>query len=170
MILKESPYSLLQQITLALIRFLAGWHLFYQGLGKLREPDWSAQGYLASGSGWFGELFQQIAGWPAALNLADFLVVWGLLLTGFLLMIGLFSRSAAAVGFTLVFLFFLAAPPLPVMGFTVPGPEGFEFLVNKTLIEALLLLVIAVFPTGQVTGLDILISNWREKRRSIFSP
>ena len=85
-------------------------------------------------------------------------------------MIGLFSRSAAAIGFALVFLFFLAAPPVPVMGFTVSGPEGFEFLVNKTLIEALLLLVIAVFPAGQVTGLDILISNWREKRQSIFSP
>ena len=170
MIIKDSSYSLLQQITLALVRFLAGWHLFYQGLGKLRETDWSAKGYLSSASGWFGTSFQQIADWPAVLNLIDFLVVWGLLLTGFLLMIRLFSRTAATIGFVLVFLFFLAAPPVPVMGFIISGPEGFEFLVNKTLIEALLLLVIAVFPAGQVTGLDILISNWREKRQSIFSP
>ncbi len=170
MIVKDSSYSLLQQITLALVRFLAGWHLFYQGLGKLREPDWSSKGYLSSASGWLGASFQQIADWPAVLNLTDFLVVWGLLLTGLLLMIGLFSRIAATIGFVLVFLFFLAAPPIPVMGFIVSGPEGFEFLVNKTLIEALLLLVIAVFPAGQVTGLDILISNWREKRQSIFSP
>ena len=169
MIARESPYSALQQVALVVLRFVTGWHLFYQGLGKLRETEWSSRGFLANASGWFGDWFKQIADWPAMLSLADFLVVWGLLLAGLFLMLGLLSRTSAAVGLALVFLFFIAAPPLPVMGFTVPGPDGFELYVNKTLIEALSLLVLAVFPTGQMAGLDILISNWREKRRSVFA-
>ena len=106
---------------------------------------------------------------PGLMRLADFAVVWGLMLVGLLLMLGLFSRLAALGGFLLLFLFFAAAPPMPHLGFSVPGPEGTELYVNKTLIEALLLIVLAVLPTGHMAGLDILVSSWRRRRKSVFS-
>ena len=161
--------SLLQQFLLVLLRFAVGWHLFYQGLGKLWIVGWSAKGYLENASGPLDNVFQAVAARPALMNLADFAVVWGLMLVGLLLMLGLFSRLAALAGFLLLFLFFAAAPPMPYLGFSVPGPEGSELYVNKTLIEALLLIVLAVLPTGQMAGLDILVSGWRRRRKSVFS-
>lgn len=161
--------SVLQQILLVTLRFVIGWHLFYEGLGKMREVNWSGAGYLAHSSGPFAEIFKGIAARPQLLSLTDTLVVWGLLLSGLFLMLGLFSRTSAFVGFLLVFSFFLAAPPLAYMGFTVPGPEGAELYVNKTLIEALSLFLLAVFPTGRMAGLDILVSGWRQRRKSVFS-
>ena len=103
------------------------------------------------------------------MNLSDFAVVGGLMISGLLLMLGLFSRLAALAGFFLLFLFFAAAPPMPYLGFAVAGPDGSELYVNKTLIEALSLLVLAVIPTGRMAGLDILISGWRLRRKSVFS-
>ena len=165
----EASLSFLQQAFLVLLRFVVGWHLFFQGLGKLWAVGWSARGYLENGSGPFADLFQAIAARPALLSLSDFTVVWGLILSGLLLMLGLFSRLAALTGFFLLFLFFAAAPPMPYLGFAVPGPDGSELYVNKTLIEALSLLLLAVIPTGRIVGLDIVISAWRLRRKSMFS-
>ena len=158
-----------QQFLLVLLRFVVGWHLFYQGLGKLWIVGWSARGYLENASGPLENVFQSLAARPWLMTLADFAVVWGLMLVGLLLMLGLFSRLAALGGFLLLFLFFAAAPPMPYLGFSVPGPEGSELYVNKTLIEALLLIVLAVLPTGHMAGLDILVSSWRRRRKSVFS-
>ncbi len=165
----EVSLSFLQQCFMVLLRFAVGWHLFYQGLGKLWIVGWSAQGYLENASGPMSGFFRALASRPALMELADIAVVWGLILVGLLLMLGLFSRLAALGGFVLLLLFFAASPPLPYLGFSVPGPEGSELYVNKTLIEALILLVLAVFPTGHMAGLDILVSSWRRRRESVFS-
>ena len=90
--------SLLQQFLLVLLRFVVGWHLFYQGLGKLWIVGWSAKGYLENASGPLDNVFQALADRPGLMSLADFAVVWGLLLSGLLLMLGLFSRLAALAG------------------------------------------------------------------------
>ncbi len=164
----EVSLSFLQQFLLVLLRFVVGWHLFYQGLGKLWVVGWSARGYLENASGPLENVFRGLAARPGFVSLADFAVVWGLMLVGLLLMLGLFSRLAALGGFLLLFLFFAAAPPMPHLGFSVPGPEGSELYVNKTLIEALLLIVLAVLPTGYMAGLDILVSSWRRRRKSVF--
>ncbi|MFQ5738065.1 MAG: DoxX family membrane protein [Acidobacteriota bacterium] len=151
--------SAFQQFVLVLIRFVIGWHLFYQGLGKLRAVSWSAQGYLSSAKGPFASFFQALADSPTWLRIADALTVWGLLIAGLLLMFGLFTRTAAVVALLLLLLFFLAAPPLPYMGFTVPTGQGSELYIDKTLIEALALLVVLSFPTGKMAGLDIFLSR-----------
>ncbi len=165
----EVALSFPQQLLLVLLRFVVGWHLFYQGLGKLWTVGWSARGYLENASGPLENFFQALAARSWLMGLADFAVVWGLMLIGLLLMLGLFSRLAALGGFLLLFLFFAAAPPIPYLGFSVPGPEGSELYVNKTLIEALVLIVLAVLPTGHMAGLDILVSSWRRRRKSVFS-
>ncbi len=157
------------QFLLVLTRFIIGWHLFYQGLGKLRAVSWSSKWYLENARGPLAGFFQWIAESPWFLDISDTLTVWGLLIIGLLLMLGLFTRTAAAGGAALLLLFYLAAPPLPVQGFTVPTAQGTELYVDKTLIEALALLLVMAFPTGQIAGLDILIRHWRKGRDRYFT-
>jgi uncharacterized membrane protein YphA (DoxX/SURF4 family) len=80
----------------------------------------------------------------------------GLTVLGFLLIGGLFTRTAAVLAAGMLFMFYLAMPPLPGLP-PAPGPEH-SYLVNKNLIEVFALLAIAAFPTGQWFGLDSVIS------------
>jgi thiosulfate dehydrogenase [quinone] large subunit len=53
----------------------------------------------------------------------------------------------------------------PIIGieYSIPA-EGNNLIVSKTLIEAVALFVIAVFPTGSIFGLDALITRFKSKR------
>ncbi|MDA0586705.1 MAG: hypothetical protein O2820_02075 [Planctomycetota bacterium] len=86
----------------------------------------------------------------------NFQTIAGLTALGFLLMGGLFTRTAAVLAAGMLFMFYLAMPPLPGLP-PAPGPEH-SYLVNKNLIEVLALLTIAAFPTGQWFGLDSVIT------------
>ncbi len=166
---QSSGATRVQKFLLVLLRFSIGWHLFYQGLGKLRAVEWTARGYLGAATGPFAPLFQSIADGPRLMALADFSTVWGLMVLGILLMVGLFTRVSALGGIALLMLFYLAAPPLAAEGFTVMSSEGAELYVNKTLLEALALLLVLSFPTGQMVGLDILIRYRRESKQTASS-
>lgn len=155
-----------QQIVLVLLRFAIGWHLFYQGIGKFRAVQWSARGYLEASWGPLAGLFHAIAESPWMLWAADQGTKWGLVIFGLCLMLGLFTRTAALGGTFLLLLFYVAAPP--VAGFTVAGPQGTELYVDKTLLEALALLVVLSFPTGKMAGLDVVIAQWRARRDTYF--
>lgn len=154
-----------QQFILVAIRFVIGWHMFYQGWGKLWSVNWSAKGYLAAAKGPFSAWFQWLAESPTLLGIADIATIWGLMILGLLLMLGLFTRTAALAGIGLLLLFFLAAPPMPVLGFTVPTAQGSELYIDKTFIEVLALVVVLSFPTGQMAGLDILVRHYRRRRK-----
>ena len=143
-----------QKFLLFALRFLVGWHLFYQGFGKITDPHWTARGYLELSWGPFLWLVQS----PALLPVADVIMSWGLLISGVLLMIGLFTRPAALGALGLLLMIFLALPPLDYTGFVVSTRDGSELWVNKTLIETVALLVIASFNTGKIFGLDLLFS------------
>ena len=148
-----------QQFALVLLRFCIGWHLFYQGFGKIVAGDWSSQGYLSASWG----PFRWIAESPTLLALSDFVMVWGLIVTGILLMIGLFTRAAAIGGILLLLLIYMALPPLDSAGFVISTTEGSELYVNKTFIEILALIVVVSFPTGNMLGLDIIVDHWRKQ-------
>ncbi len=83
---------------------------------------------------------------------ADQQAMWGLLILGTLLILGLCTRLAALGGAVMLMMFYLAVPPWP----GVPQPPGPDhaFIVNKNFIEALALLAIAALPTGSWFGLD----------------
>ncbi len=103
------------------------------------------------------------------LRIADSLTIVGLVALGLCLMIGFGTRIAALLAATLLFLFYLAMPPLP--GLPVqPGPEHSLF-VNKNLIEVLALVSIAALPSGYWFGLDSvvgkLIHHWRRRRSTL---
>ncbi len=154
-----------QQFLLVLFRFSIGWHLFYQGLGKLQAVRWTSEGYLTSATGPLASLFQKMAAYPTLLRLGDLATMWGLTIAGLLLMLGLLTRTASVLAMLLLLLFYVAQPPLPVHGFAVWTRDGSELYVNKVFIEILALLVCLVFNTGKISGLDMLVGPWLRKLR-----
>lgn len=90
------------------------------------------------------------------LDWADAIVMWGLIVLGGCLMLGLLSRVSSLVTAGLIFSFYLAMPPLPGWPES-PRLEGHYLLINKTLIEAIALLALTFIPTGRWAGLDGLL-------------
>lgn len=156
----EGTLSTWQQTVLVVLRFAIGWHLFYQGFGKLIDPSWSSVGYLNLSWG----PFRMMAENPILLAIADYSTIWGLMIVGFFLMIGLFTRLSCLAGIALLTLIFVAIPPIDYTGFVISTTEGSELYVNKTLIEILALMVLGSFNTGHILGLDILVRHWRTTR------
>ena len=143
---------------LVTLRFLIGWHLLYEGLFKFLKPEWSSYGFL-EGSQW---ILSGVADWitsnPGVLNVVDLLNTWGLIAIGLGLVLGLFTRTAAIAGTLLLALYYLFNPPL--IGLTTLAPtEGNYLIVNKNLIEAVMLLLIAVSPAARLYGLDSLFAR-----------
>jgi uncharacterized membrane protein YphA (DoxX/SURF4 family) len=95
---------------------------------------------------------------PSQLAQANFITMYGLLILGALLMVGLFSRLSALGAAGLLVLFYLAMPPWP----GVPEPPGPEhaLIINKNLIEAIACLMLATIPTGRWVGLDALVRRY----------
>jgi len=87
------------------------------------------------------------------LNFVDFLMVWGLILIGLGLMLGLLTRIATWSGIFILLLFYVAYPPFVGLDYGVPA-EGMYLIVNKNLIELLALILLARFSTGHIFGLD----------------
>jgi thiosulfate dehydrogenase (quinone) large subunit len=157
-----NPYSRPRLVMLVLLRVAIGWHFLYEGIAKLYQPGWSAYGYLMDSKGIFSGLFHSMAANTQVLQVVDFLNVWGLILVGFSLMVGLFSRYAKIAAILLLLFYYLAHPPLLHANYLFPG-EGTYLWVNKNLIEMLAVCVLLVFPTGHIIGLDRLILHWRNK-------
>ncbi len=162
--MKDSKaYSSLQLTTLVVLRMLIGWHLLYEGLSKLFTPNWSSLGFLRE-SQW---IMSGFAHWVIAnkgvLHVVDFLNTWGLIAIGIGLILGLFGRAAAIFGAALVFIYYLNNPPLIGLTYSLPT-EGSYLIVSKTLIEAVALFVLAIFPTSQIVGLDIFVSRIRNRK------
>ncbi len=151
--MKNSNYSTWQLWSLVILRVAIGWHLLYEGISKLLTPEWSSLGYLMDSKGLFEGLFHSIAGNAAVLNVIDFLNVWGLILIGTGLVVGLFSRLAAISGIVLLAFYYLSHPAIIGVSYALPS-EGSYLWVNKNLIELLTLWVIILFPTWNVVGLD----------------
>lgn len=90
---------------------------------------------------------------PNTLAVVDFLNTWGLIAIGLGLIVGLFFKFAAAAGFVLILMYYLNSPALIGMEYVMPA-EGNNLVVNKTLIQAAALLILALFSTSKIFGLD----------------
>lgn len=151
-----------QLSTLLALRFLIGWHLLYEGLYKLINPQWSALGFLNETRWIFSGLAEWIISNDNILRTVDFLNTWGLIAIGLGLILGLFTRIAYVAGIALLLLYYLFNPPF--IGLAPAGPsEGNYLLVNKTLIEAVALLLLSVFPASRQLGLDNLWKHNKSK-------
>jgi uncharacterized membrane protein YphA (DoxX/SURF4 family) len=92
--------------------------------------------------------------------------MWGLVIMGVCLILGLFTPLAALAGAVFLGQIYLSMPPWPGLP---PNPmaEGHYFIVNKNLIEMLACLALACLPTGSWIGLDALLFGARRRRREL---
>lgn len=105
------------------------------------EADQKARGTLATPA-------------PSAmLRFIDFTTRWGLVAIGSLLILGLFSRSAALGGAAFLTMVYLSTPAFPWLP-TPPNTEGHYLFVNKNIVELFALLALATTASGKWFGLD----------------
>lgn len=157
-----------QQFALVSLRTLIGWHFLYEAYYKLASPAWSpaggplarwsAAGYLKGASGPLAGIFQRLIN-AGLTNWIDRTVKIALLLIGLSLLLGLFTRVGAIAALLFLSLFYLLY--VPTVGVPQPNAEGTYLIVNKTLIEAAAVLVLLLFDTGRIAGLDLLFKRRR---------
>ena len=82
----------------------------------------------------------------------DTVVAAALILVGLSLTLGIFTQAGCAGGLALLALFYLSQ--VPTAGVPQPQTEGAYLFVNKNLIEAGAVVVLLVFGTGRLAGLD----------------
>jgi len=85
----------------------------------------------------------------------DNFVKISLLVIGFSLILGLFTRAGCVGALILLALFYLTSVPFAVI--KQPGNEGAYLIVNKTLIEAAAVCVLLAFNTGAIAGFDLFL-------------
>ena len=148
---------------MTVLRILIGWHFLYEGIYKLVTPGWTAKYYLL-GSKWiFAGLFHWMASSPGIIKFVDFMNVWGLILIGLSLFVGLLVRWSSIGGAFLLLLYFAAYPP--ILGYTFGAVvEGNYQWVDKNLIELVMLLVIASMPLDFLYGADRWLKRWKEEK------
>jgi thiosulfate dehydrogenase [quinone] large subunit len=152
-----------QTTALVVLRVLIGWHFLYEGLSKLMNPAWSAAGFLKQARGPLAGMFQGMAADAATLANVNLMNKWGLTAIGLGLLLGCFTRTAAASGIVVLLLFYFCNPPFVGYFYSIPT-EGSYLIVNKNLVEAAALAVILLIPTGRAAGLDALIhAFWRRR-------
>lgn len=146
-------YSRAQLSWLLILRLAIGWHFLYEGLVKLMNPNWSSVGFLLDSGGFMKGFFNMLADNPAAVNIIDYMNIWGLILIGLSLILGLLTRPAIIFGIILLAMYYLSHPPFVGIRYAVPS-EGSYLIINKTLIELFALCVLFVFPSSNYIGFD----------------
>jgi len=154
----------LTKLTITIIRVAIGWHFLYEGISKLFIEDWSSQSYLMNATGFLSGFYKWLAGGEALVGMVDFLNVYGLILIGLALFVGIFIRIASVAGILLLVLYYFAYPPFGTSLFGSVG--GHFYIVNRNFIEAFLLLWF-VFGKQAGYGIDLLLFS---RRRSTPEP
>ena len=149
-----------------IIRAAIGWHFLYEGLIKLFSDEWSASSYLNNTCSFFSGFYHWLAASPMRLGVVDFLNVWGLILIGLALFLGLFARWASFFGALLFTLYYFAYPPF---GISLLSGNGTVYIINALFIEACIL-VFFFWYKEKGYGLDGVIQLLRKKKEPETAP
>lgn len=151
------------------VRILIGWHLLYEGLVKILNPNWTSAPFLMESTWIFSGFFKLLTANTGVLATVDFINMWGLLLIGLGLFFGLLTRVSAISGALLLFLYYLAHPPFTGL---MPGGnmEGNYIWVSKNLIEIATLVLIAWLPREWLFSFDNLIVTWKKEEKGKKKP
>jgi len=153
----------IRRTLVTVIRMAIGWHFLYEGLAKLTAGNWSAYSYLANTSGFLSGFYHWIANTPTVLKTTDVLNIYGLLLIGLALFIGVLVRFSAISGTLLLVLYYFAYPPFG--GMLSGGTEGQLFIVDKLMVE-MIVLVFLIFIKEKGYGVDNLLRfHQRQKQK-----
>jgi len=150
--------SNLQKLLLTSLRIAIGWHFLYEGIAKIFTPNWSSYAYLVNSSGPFSGIFIWLSENQFAIYLVDYATIFGLILIGFALFVGISTRVASFAAAALLFTFYISNPPFQVnpIGY---GVEGHYLIVNKNLIELLTVLVLAILPKSWFFSIENIPKN-----------
>ena len=152
--------SNVKKTLITVLRVAIGWHFLYEGLSKLSKGNWSAQSFLANSTGFMSGIYQWIASSAELMNVVDLLNMYGLVLIGLALFLGMYIRYVAIAGAMLLSLYYFAYPPF---GGALPGSqEGNSFIVNKNFIEAMALIALFLLKEKGY-GLYAVISGFWKK-------
>lgn len=162
---QQTHMSRAMAAILVCLRLAIGWHFIYEGLAKLLTPGWTTAPYLLLSRGFFAGFFHWLGSSPSLIRVVDFLNIWGLILIGLALILGVLTRFASASGIVLLGLYYLSQPPLIRPDFRIPV-EGHYLVVNKTLVELLALAVFLALPAGTLWGLDRMLRGWQWQKKS----
>jgi thiosulfate dehydrogenase [quinone] large subunit len=124
-------------------RLVMGFFLIWSGFDKL-ITDFSAGGFLANASkGPLKDIFVDMGTSQTALDVIDPLVIWGQILIGFSLILGLFTRVGAFFGALQMLMFYLA----------VLWPEHNPFIDDHFIYIGIFALLGAL-GAGRIVGID----------------
>ena len=137
------------------LRFIMGWILFQGGIVKILDSEWTAAGFLnfaiPEGNP-FTTQFAAMAGNPVI----DFLVPWGLTLTGIGLILGALVRWNAFWAAFMMIMFWAAS----LTGGLAQGlPLEHGWVMDDHLVYALLLFALGAFGAGRIYGADGIIER-----------
>lgn len=134
-----------QKVSLLFLRIISGWLLFYAGITKVLNPEWSAAGYLSNAktfSGFYDMLLN-----PSVLPIINILNEWGLTLLGIALLLGLFTRISSVLAAILMLLYYF-----PILAFPYAGDHS--FIVDDHIMYVGAFVILYYFNAGKYWGLD----------------
>ena len=154
--MESIKYSKIQTIVLVALRLVVGYHFLFEGMDKLftPSPGWTSAGFLLQSNWLFADIFHSLVESSIILTVIDFMNIWGQILIGLGLLLGLFPTWAAYAGALLIFFYYIAIPPF-VNSYT---------FIDKNLLELFAFLVLALFPTSQIIGIDLLINKLKKRK------
>ena len=159
-------YKRLSTGFLTVLRMLVGWHFLYEGLAKWFAPHWSAAGYLLSSHWLLSGLFHRLAADGQTIAMVNQLNIYGLMVIGLCLLTGFMTRLSALAGAGLLLLYYVANPPF--VGFIGQATgEGHYLVVNKNVLEFVLLVLFVVLPRSLLFGIDRL---WSRTKAALDEP
>ncbi|MFQ5880322.1 MAG: DoxX family protein [Dehalococcoidia bacterium] len=137
-----------------LLRLSMGWIFIWSGFDKL-ITNFSAGGFLVNASsGPLKDVFVRMGESQAALNVIDPLVVYGQILIGFSLILGVFTRFGLLMGAIQMFLFYIVQ--------LWPAHNPF---MEEHIVYIGLLALLGALGAGRILGLDALIERWEPVKK-----
>ncbi len=161
MIKKYYNYSKTQLFWLVVLRVVIGWYFLYEGLAKVLTPGWTSYGYIMDSQGLFSGLFKSIGQNTALMPLVDAVNIYGLIIIGIMLILGLFEKVGYIAAISLLALYYFSHPASLNAVYILP-PEGSYLWINKNIVMLAATVVLMVFPSARNIGLDRIIFKNRK--------
>ncbi len=150
-----------KRLFITILRVAIGWHFLYEGLTKLLSENWTSAYFLSNSNSFLSGFYHGLASSPGIIKTVDILNIYGLILIGLALFLGVLIRFSSVAGVLLLSLYYLAYPPFGTS--LLMQPEPGLFIVNKIFVEALILAVF-IFLKEKGYGIDKLIKAWRDRK------
>ena len=162
--MKSSKPTSISRFFITVLRLGIGWHFLYEGFSKLQVENWTAQSFLEGATGPLAPAYQWLASQAEVMQVVDLMNIYGLLLIGAALFLGVFVRFAAFCGAMLLALYYFAYPPFGA-SLLYQSDGGNLFIVNKQFIEGVALLAFVFLKEGGF-GIDNLFVFFRARKKA----